>query len=338
MKPAVSPAVWRADEIGGKAGLSRALQESELVALEAMLAATGVLRLLESGPKDFGDPLLEALGRDCRHEIAQGRGVVILTGLDPARFGAEGYQRVYWYLGQLIGTPMLQSERGDRLGTVRQEKDNPFKRGYISNLEIGFHNDYHEILSLACVQTASEGGESGLASSLTVHNMLLDERPDLLATLYEGWLDGLYAFYHLYPPKAQWTDERVPCICAVDDVVTVHGLGTMFNDLVAAERGIEIPDKVQEALSVAQAMAARPGVSARFMLEPGEMSFWHNWSVLHARTEFQNAPGRERQLMRLWMDAHESRPTPEYVRERARTVDRIHAEIGARKALSEAVA
>ena len=330
MKRINSPAAWRADEIGGKAGLTRALSEGEFVALEAMLKATAGKPVLAIEPSDFGDPYLAELARQCRHELSRGRGAVIMTGLDPARFGAEGYKRLYWYLGQLIGKPVLQSEKGDRLGFVQQEKDNPYNRGYIGNFEIGFHTDYHELLSLAAVQAASEGGESGLCASLTVHNMLLDERPDLLAVLYEGWFDGLYAFYKLKPPSANWWKHKTPLFGEQDGVTSLHCLGTLFAEMAAPELGLDVPPHLAEAIQMAMAIAARPGVGARFLLQPGEMMFWQNWTVLHARTAFTNAPGHERMLMRLWMDAIDGRPTPPFIRERAKLVDRIHAEIQAR--------
>ncbi len=81
----VGPAVWRADEIGGKEGLARALDERELSAFEALLAATRETPLLATGREQFADPSLDELGRACGHEVAQGRGAMVLTGLDPAR-------------------------------------------------------------------------------------------------------------------------------------------------------------------------------------------------------------------------------------------------------------
>ena len=67
------------------------------------------------------------------------------------------------------------------------------------------------------------------------------------------------------------------------------------------------------------------------------MMFWQNWTVLHARTAFANAPGHERMLMRLWMEAIDARTTPAFIRERARLVDHIHREIGARSLSTDAV-
>jgi hypothetical protein len=179
-KPAAGNNVWFASDIGGKAGLSRPLREEELAACDSLVAATRGLETTDIRRDDFASSQLDRLAQDCSEALMHGRGAVVLTDLDPGRYGADGFKAIYWYLGQLLGSPAPQSERGDLLGYVRQEQDNPFGRGYISNMELNFHNDFHEVLSLACVQQATSGGESGLASGLTIHNIMRDERPDLL--------------------------------------------------------------------------------------------------------------------------------------------------------------
>jgi hypothetical protein len=327
--PIVSPAAWRGDQIGGKSGLARPLEESELVALDEFLLATKAKPTLEIRDEDFSDSRINELARVCRHELVRGRAALILTGLDPSRYASDGYRRIYWYLGQLIGRPAPQSERGDLLGYVRQEKDNPFGRGYISNVELNFHNDFHEVLSLACIQSASQGGESGLASCLTVHNLLLEERPDLLELLYEGWYDGLHAFYRIYKPPAELAMRFVPYFGSSNGVLSLHGVASMFNDQAAAERGVASPALIKEGVAAIQEIARRPGVAARFMLKPGEMVFWHNWTLLHARTAFENAPEHERVLMRLWLHPFERRAAPRSIRERADMVDQIHNQLRA---------
>ena len=45
-----------------------------------------------------------------------------------------------------------------------------------------------------------------------------------------------------------------------------------------------------------------------FMLEPGEMSVYNNFTVLHARTEFTDSETYRRQLLRLWLDVPGGRP------------------------------
>lgn len=46
-----------------------------------------------------------------------------------------------------------------------------------------FHTDAGDIVSLFCLETAAEGGESQISSSWLVYNILAKERPDLIWTL-----------------------------------------------------------------------------------------------------------------------------------------------------------
>lgn len=328
-------ATWRADEINGKAGLTRALTSGELDALDALIDATKAVPVLQLRPASFDDPRLKKLAHDCNGELVRGRGGIILTGFDPARYEFDDYRRTYWYLGCLLGEPARQSERGDLLGYVRQEKENPYGRGYISNMELAFHNDFHEVLSLACVKKASVGGESGLVSSLTIHNILLKERPDLLAALYEGWYDGMEAFYKIFRRKADLNSNFVPFFYEADGRPWLHGINAMFSNKAAVERDEAMPAILEEALAALQAIAARPGIAARFILEPGEMIFWHNWTLLHARHSFVNQPGHERVLMRLWLYPFESRVKSGPAPDRANAVDRIHRTIATEAPMSE---
>lgn len=50
-----------------------------------------------------------------------------------------------------------------------------------------FHTDSGDVIALACLETAAEGGESKLSSSWTVYNELARTRPDLIRTLAEPW-------------------------------------------------------------------------------------------------------------------------------------------------------
>jgi hypothetical protein len=326
LHPVDDPSVWRADEIGGKAGLSRRIDAAVIAALGEMLRETADRPLFDLGPEHFRHAALEDFADACRHDLAHGRCAVVLTGLDFDSLGFDDYRRIYWFLGQQMGRPMVQSEKGDLLGYVQYEKTETLRRGYTSNLELGFHTDFHELLSLASVQTALEGGESGFVSSGYIHNVMLDECPELLRALYTGWYDSLEAFWFQKPGKRdRISDEFVPYFGLADGRLSFHN--SLFYGLAAQERDETVPAVFGEAQAVIAQIADRPGVAARFLLEPGEMVFWQNFAVMHSRTEFRDAPGHERQLMRLWMHAHEKRPAPEAMSKRATDTDRMLEEL-----------
>ena len=60
---------------------------------------------------------------------------------------------------------------------------------------------------------------------------------------------------------------------------------------------------------------------AASMLEPGEIIFCNNFSVLHARTEFRNSAEKTRLLARLWLNTPGGRPVvPELLERSLRSI------------------
>lgn len=57
---------------------------------------------------------------------------------------------------------------------------------YTSDKQV-FHTDSGDIISLLCLEEASEGGTSRVSSSWRVYNELAATRPDLICTLAEPW-------------------------------------------------------------------------------------------------------------------------------------------------------
>lgn len=56
---------------------------------------------------------------------------------------------------------------------------------YESHLCIAGHVDTADVVALVCLQTAKEGGLSSWASSVSIYNTMLRERPDLVAALMQ---------------------------------------------------------------------------------------------------------------------------------------------------------
>jgi hypothetical protein len=185
------------------------------------------------------------------------------------------------------------------------------------DVELRSHTDFHEILCLACVRRAASGGESGLASSLAVHNALLETRPDLMPALYEGF-------------RQEWAGEQpvsagnIPIFCRVGDKVSCyyHPLALLN---AAKALGVALPAQLAEGLEVFRTLADGAELKTQFMLEPGEILFWHNFLLLHSRQAFQDAPGAKRLLLRLWLNVPHGRPMHPAYTGRAHAMDHEHA-------------
>lgn len=310
------PAAWTSAEIGGKEGLMHRMGPEHVEALWGLVERTRHLAPDAVTRADFDHPLVNELMEGIRFEIMSGKGAVILSGLDMGRTTLEDYSRIYWGLGTHLGVGAVQSYRKDRIGHVQKEEDNPTGRGYLMDVELRSHTDFHEILSLASFRKSAEGGYSGAVSSLAIHNILLEESPQHLKALYEG-------FFHELAGTQQVTEDKVPVFCNVGGVVSCYYHG-LFQIAAAKTLGVPLPDELVEAQKAFSAVAARPEVRADFMLEPGEMLFWHNFVVLHSRTAFHDTPEQKRLLLRLWLNVPDGRDMHPTFNDRARAMDRIH--------------
>lgn len=316
---ATDPACWRADTIGGRAGLERRLTPEEVAALVSAADATADHAPEEARRADFAAPPIAALGEALRHALHHGRGAMLLTGIDLASVGEDRFARIFWGLGTHLGEGAIQGPEGDRIARV-EKAANPTGRGTLSDVELGPHTDMHELMALACVRPAAAGGESLVVSAPAVHDRIAATAPEHLPALYEGYWTGINPVVggarpvsDLKLPVFSFAGERLSC-----------SYNRYFHGAAAQARGEALPDALSAAFAAFDAAAASEGLGARIMLQPGEMLFWHNWSCLHARTAFRDAPGGRRLLLRLWLHADGGRPVHPAVAERARTIDADH--------------
>jgi hypothetical protein len=242
---------------------------------------------------------------------------VVLSAYDLARHSLEDYERVYWGVGAHLGLGAVQSAKGDRIGYVRNAPNEP-QRGYTSNVELRPHTDFHEIMSLGGVSSAAEGGVSGLVSSLAVHNVIQRERPELLKPLYEGYYYGMQPQAKSAVPMSA---NKVPVFSLAGGKVSCM-CNTFFMRTAAELKGTTLPADLQEALAFFAEVSRRPELLLEFMLEPGEMLFWNNFTQMHARTEFHDSEAKKRLLLRLWLNVPEGgRPVVPEIAARAAQVE-----------------
>lgn len=310
------PSAWTNAQVGGREGLTHRLGPEHFDAFDRALREVQDKAPYDVRQTDFATPEIEQLMRAVRYEIMEGKGAVILSGLDLTRYSLEDFQKLYWAFGTYLGEAVPQSYRRDRIGIVQKEEDNPTGRGYLMDTELRPHTDFHEVLSLACVRKAESGGESGAVSSLAIHNAILDEAPELLRPLYEG-------FYH-ESANGQVSSTKVPIFGCVDGKVSCY-YHLPFVHKAAKVLGIEIPADLQQAVKRMNELALDPKLRADFMLEPGEMLFWHNFTVLHSREAFNDTALNKRMLLRLWINVPDGRPLPEQFHERAKHMDQVHS-------------
>src|SRR6202023_651466 len=187
-------------------------------------------------------------------------------------------------------------------------------RAYRNKQELSPHTDSCDMVGLACMRNAKTGGVSQLTSAISVHNAMLEEGPEFLECLYRG-----YVFHRRgeeQPGELPYTPYRVPVYSNTDGQVSARYVRT-YVEAGEAAAGRPMGEAELRVLDRFEEVTKRPELMLEFTLRPGEMYFINNYTILHARTAFQDGDAPEdarRHLLRLWLDApnrpvHPSIPT-----------------------------
>jgi len=140
-----------------------------------------------------------------------------------------------------------------------------------------------------------QGGASRIVNGRTVHNIMLDERPDLLEILYNG-------FHNSRRGHGETTSStRIPVFAPGHDGLECYLLPITIHQ--AEQEGYPLTKMERQALTVFNETAERPDVCLDMDFRPGDIQFLNNRFILHARTDYVDDPdpARKRHLLRLWL-------------------------------------
>src|SRR6476620_1180406 len=174
-----------ADMRGREAEWSYRLSPSEIAEIEAALKLVQArgLDLAEIRREDFPLPTLGPVLDRLRTEVLDGRGFVLLRGVLVEDRPIAESAIAYWGIGSYFGSARSQNAQGHVLGHVYDlggsSATNPNIRSYATSERQNFHIDRCDVVALLCLRRAKAGGLSAIVSSMTVHNVMAERRPDL---------------------------------------------------------------------------------------------------------------------------------------------------------------
>jgi hypothetical protein len=262
--------------------------------------------------KDFDLGAAEPLLRRAFHEAQHRRGIAILRGLPRMDLSEAEFSLLTWAIGLHFGVARPQGKASQYQSAVRDagvDYRSAGGRGYSSNAELDFHIDGVDVVMLTCFNQAASGGTSLVSSSLTVHNLLVHERPDVAETLYEPFCFSRQA--------EEAPDEAAFYTNPVFDVVGESFFGKWNrNRIISAQNIAGVPplnDQQLEAMAVMDETLRRPDVMHSFVLEPGDAQILSSFTTLHSRTTFvdHETADRKRLLFRLWLTPPDAPQLPD---------------------------
>lgn len=244
---------------------------------------------------DFAEPIRQAL--------ADGYGFVLLRGLPVERYSTEELKVALLVFGHHLGLVGPQAERAQGIGEV-MDVESPGKKKlyyYHSGGPLPMHMDPIDVVGLLCLRKAWRGGESRIVSSMTVHNEILRQRPDVLEILYRGF-PNVRRNERSGDGRLALTDHDCPIFADIGGEVVCSYLPSSF-ELALTEGTLTLSAQEREALEFLNRTAARPDLVLPMDLEPGDIQFLSNRRILHDRADYEDYPevGRRRLLLRLWL-------------------------------------
>ena len=257
-----------------------------------------------------------------RENLIHGIGFQLITGLPVETYSGDMRATIFCGIGSHIGRARSQNAAGHLLGHVRDvgaDINDPNTRIYQTTSRQSFHTDSCDVVGLLCIREAMSGGDSMLASSMTAYNEILKRRPDLAQ--------------HLFLPVA--TDRRGEVPENEDPFFTIPVYSWHRNFLTCIyqrnyidsaqrfETAPRLSAQQLEALDLLDDIVNEPDMHLRMRLQPGDMQFVYNHSLLHDRTGFTDWPEAEkrRHLLRLWLAVPGDRPLPAVFAQRYGSVD-----------------
>ncbi len=317
-EPVAGASVWRGDDLGADDRWIIHLGEDDFADFERALAhvsAKKLRTLTEIGAADFPLPHFSARIDDILDRLERGLGLVLLRGLPIYdRFTEDEATAIYWGIGRHIGDLVPQNRAGDLVGQIRDlGRRGPYERAYATNEDLGFHTDSTDIVGLMCLRPALYGGESFVASSGLLYNIVIQEHPEYLPILCKNF-------------PTDWRSEEPPGSPGwyLEPLYSYFGgvlSGTVRTGrAMSAMRFPDVPRLTAAEVSCFmyfESLAKRQGVALGMQLQTGDVQFLNNFVTVHTRTAFGDDPAdptHQRHLLRLWISRDEAgRPLcPEY--------------------------
>jgi hypothetical protein len=313
--PITGPSAWLGSDMRTReAEWSYRLAPSEIAEIEAALKSVQArgLDIADIRREDFPLPTLGPVLDRLRKEVLDGRGFVLLRGVPVEGRPIAESATAYWDIGSYFGKARSQNAKGHLLGHIYDlggsSATDPTIRSYATAERQNFHIDRCDVVALLCLRRAKSGGLSAIVSSMTVHNVMAERRPDLLERLYRSFpVDR----------RGEVPEGKAPFYEAPVFNEHAGNLSVLYSRLHigSAQRFPEarrLTAEDYEALDMLAELAGDPDLRLDMNFMPGDIQFLHNHTILHARTAYEDwlDAERKRHLLRLWLAPPGARQLP----------------------------
>ncbi|MEN0073017.1 MAG: TauD/TfdA family dioxygenase [Paracraurococcus sp.] len=314
LSPIGGRAAWIGAELTQDSGWIMPLPPAATQEIDAALDSLGERAPPRFAAADF--PLPETAGFLARvaEELEHGRGLVRLTGLDPARYAPAELKRVFWGLMCHLGTPLPQNTTGEILAEVKDETGSgaavsagTARARSRSTGPLRWHTDKCDLLALLCASNGIAGGVSRIVSTVAIQDAMAARCPDLLAVLYEDFW------------RARPADEEGEGMASRPFPMPVFARGPegdftsqysrTYVELAQGQPGVP-PLTERQVAAMDRLAAIADELCIEMPFEPGQIQLMNQHVTYHGRTAYADGAGGKRNLLRIWLASPLSRALP----------------------------
>lgn len=274
-------------------------------------------------PANFPLPTLGPLLKQVQTDLEEKYGLVVLKGMPVSDFSGKELHLLHAGIASYVGTPRPQTVFGEVVQDIKDIGQASLieRRGSKHNRALPFHNDPCDAISFLCIKPALSGGKGLFASSVAIHNALLNSSPTHVQTLYQDFTNTYqdYLFVRTGMNQDLLPKQRV---YAMPTFSTEQGYFACKYSRFYIDQAQEIAEVPRLTSRQRQALDAFEGELQNekwhltFEYQPGDVVFVNNFVCFHARTAFTDDPANEtcrRHLSRIWLSMPNSRPlSPRY--------------------------
>jgi len=263
-------------------------------------------------PEQFKMTATHAHMKDARKRAYNGIGFAIIDRLPLDDWSLDEAKAIQWLILSTISQPVAQESSGqifrDIMETAASQRS-IYNTG-LTEKRLTFHTDNSgnrnvpNFSALMALFAAEEGGLSEYCTLYSLYNAMMKDAPEQLERLFQP-------FFH------NRQDIQIP---GEPDVIWAPAIGYDGKKLLSrislnkipsgyARIGKELDNLGRDALESVYATIRKHDLSAKYMLERGQVLIFNNREGLHHREGFKNGKTVEKQrhLIRMWL-RDEGRP------------------------------
>lgn len=283
-------------------------------AVEELRRAVARLRLQNLpvymlSPAQFEFQAVRQAMAEARRRALDGRGLAIVDRLPFDDWSLDEAKAAVWLVLSCVSPPVAQAANGmifrDIVNAPNPDRDKSFDKGQgVTQERLTPHTDNSSnrnlpnFSTLTCVYGAREGGLSEYCTIYSLYNAMKKEAPQQLERLFRPY----YHDRQKNQPPGEPELIRVPAITYDGErLLSRISVNKIFSGYNIA--GQELDNLGRDALETAIDIVEKRNLSARYMLERGQVLIFNNREGLHHRQQFENGDTVEtqRHLIRVWM-------------------------------------